>query len=102
MVVGVTTTSEAWTTLQEAFSQALQARILQLQMQLHSIRKGDSLISTFLCKAKLIMDELSAAGHLVPVTTLNTAIFANLGLDYNDIVSSMFVQPTSPTFTDQR
>lgn len=47
--------------LEIAYGGPSESRIIQLQMQFHNLHKGNSDISVFLRRAKLLVDELATA-----------------------------------------
>ncbi|GAV72778.1 UBN2_3 domain-containing protein, partial [Cephalotus follicularis] len=60
-VVGLQSSHAVWKYLSSAFSSQSQARIMQLRLSLHSLKKGADSMSSYLLKAKSISDELSLA-----------------------------------------
>ncbi|GAV86207.1 UBN2_3 domain-containing protein, partial [Cephalotus follicularis] len=57
-VVGLYTSRSVWQFLTSAFASQSQARIMQLHLSLHSLKKGSNSMATYLLKAKSIADEL--------------------------------------------
>ena len=62
MVVGLSTSLEVWNTLEERFTSTAKANVLNLKMELQSIRKGNETITTYLQRVKTVSDKLSAVG----------------------------------------
>ena len=48
MVIGLSTSLEVWNTLEERFISTTRANVLNLKMELQSIRKGNETITTYL------------------------------------------------------
>ena len=48
LVVGITTSSEVWNTLEQRFTSTLRANILNLKLELQSLKKGLDSVNTFL------------------------------------------------------
>ncbi|BFG31253.1 hypothetical protein CerSpe_175270 [Prunus speciosa] len=88
-IVGTSTSSEAWTCLKQAFGSPTNTRLLQLHTQLQNLPKGDLPVATYLQKAKLLADQLAAAGKPLDANQFNAIIFRNLGSDYSDMVTAM-------------
>ncbi|XP_008238542.1 PREDICTED: uncharacterized protein LOC103337169 [Prunus mume] len=88
-IVGTSTSFQAWKALTQAFGSPTNTRLLQLHTQLQNFSKGDLLIATYLQKAKLIADQLAAAGKPLDTNEFNAIIFRNLGSDYSDMVTAM-------------
>ena len=60
LVVGTTTSREVWNTLEQRFTSTLRANILNLKLELQSLKKGSDFVNTFLQKIKIARDKLLA------------------------------------------
>ena len=60
LVVGTTTSREVWNTLEQRFTSTLRANILNLKLELQSLKKGSDSVNTFLQKIKIARDKLLA------------------------------------------
>ncbi|ONI13044.1 hypothetical protein PRUPE_4G199600 [Prunus persica] len=77
-IVGTSTSFQAWKALTQAFGSPTNTRLL-----------SDLPVATYLQKAKLIADQLAAAGKPLDNNEFNAIIFRNLGSDYSDMVTAM-------------
>uniref|UniRef100_A0A2N9GV31 Reverse transcriptase Ty1/copia-type domain-containing protein n=1 Tax=Fagus sylvatica TaxID=28930 RepID=A0A2N9GV31_FAGSY len=63
MVVGKSTSQEVWNTLEERFTSTTRANVLNLKLELQSIKKGgNESVSVYLQRIKTVRDKLSAVG----------------------------------------
>uniref|UniRef100_A0A2N9GP84 Integrase catalytic domain-containing protein n=1 Tax=Fagus sylvatica TaxID=28930 RepID=A0A2N9GP84_FAGSY len=62
MVVGLSTSQEVWNRLEERFTCTARANVLNLKLELQSIKKGNETISSYLQRIKTVRDKLSAVG----------------------------------------
>ncbi|KAL5813122.1 hypothetical protein ACOSQ3_028072 [Xanthoceras sorbifolium] len=77
---------EAWTKLQNLYSQKSMAKILNLRQQLQTIKKGSHSVSDFVLKIKNIGDALSAAGEEVSERDLLLSLMHGVGHEYDSVV----------------
>ncbi|KAL5843213.1 hypothetical protein ACOSQ4_009171 [Xanthoceras sorbifolium] len=77
---------EAWTKLENLYSQKSMAKILNLRQQLQTIRKGSHSISDFVLKIKNIGDALSAAGEEISERDLLLSLMHGVGHEYDAVV----------------
>ncbi|KAL5823883.1 hypothetical protein ACOSQ3_021861 [Xanthoceras sorbifolium] len=61
--VGYLTASEAWDSIVQLFASQSKANIMQLKLQLQTLKKVGSSMAKYLMKKKSIMDALSFTGH---------------------------------------
>ena len=61
-VVAVTTSKEAWNTLQRMFSSSTCARTVQIRVELATSKKCDLSAADYFCKIKGMATELAVAG----------------------------------------
>ena len=62
MVVGLSTSQEVWDKLEERFTCTAQANVLNLKLELQSIKKGNETVSSYLQRIKTVRDKLSIVG----------------------------------------
>ncbi|KAL5759323.1 hypothetical protein ACOSQ2_018161 [Xanthoceras sorbifolium] len=77
---------EAWSKLENLYSQKSMAKILNLRQQLQTIRKGSHSVSDFVLKIKNIGDALSAAGEEVSERDLLLSLMHGVGHEYDAVV----------------
>ncbi|KAL5778583.1 hypothetical protein ACOSQ2_009320 [Xanthoceras sorbifolium] len=77
---------EAWSKLENLYSQKSMAKILNLRQQLQTIRKGSHSVSDFVLKIKNIGDALSAAGEEVSEKDLLLSLMHGVGHEYDAVV----------------
>ena len=65
LVVGTTTSRDVWNTLEQRFTSTLRANILNLKLELQSLKKGSDFVNTFLQKIKIARDKLLAVVVIV-------------------------------------
>ena len=58
-IVGMTTTASAWSALQTYYSASSNARIMQLRLQLQTIKKGGLSMMDYTLKVKTLADQLA-------------------------------------------
>ncbi|GAV81757.1 UBN2_3 domain-containing protein, partial [Cephalotus follicularis] len=88
-VVGLQSSHAVWQYLSSAFSSQSQARILQLRLSLHSLKKGADSMASYLLKAKSISDELSLASKPVSDDDMVLYILGGLSSEYASLVTSI-------------
>ena len=62
MVVGLNSVKEVWNTLEQRFTSAAQANVLNLKMELQSVKKGNDSINAYMQRVKTTRDKLSTVG----------------------------------------
>uniref|UniRef100_A0A2N9HVI9 Integrase catalytic domain-containing protein n=1 Tax=Fagus sylvatica TaxID=28930 RepID=A0A2N9HVI9_FAGSY len=89
MVVGLSTSLEVWNTLEERFTSTARANVLNLKMELQSVRKGNESITTYLQRVKTVSDKLSAVGVHTDHEELLHVILKGLPKDYAPFASAI-------------
>jgi hypothetical protein len=89
MVVGLSTSLEVWNTLEERFTSTARANVLNLKMELQSIRKGNETITTYLQRVKTVSDKLSAVGVHTDHEELLHVILKGLPKEYAPFASAI-------------
>ena len=95
-VIGLSTSQDVWIALEKHFSSKSRARLLQLKLQLQTIKKGALLICEYLQKIKVFTDHLTTTGHIVPDEEIMLYILGGLGPDYDALVT-----PSPPAVNQQ-
>ena len=62
MVVGLSSSQEVWDKLEERFTCTARANVLNLKLELQSIKKGNESVSSYLQRIKTVRDKLFAVG----------------------------------------
>lgn len=65
LVVGITSSREVWNTLEQRFTSTSRANILNLKLELQSLKRGNDFVNSFLQKIKIARDKLLAVGVIV-------------------------------------
>ncbi|KAL5744767.1 hypothetical protein ACOSP7_027634 [Xanthoceras sorbifolium] len=84
--VGCLTTCEAWKSIEQLFSSQSKANIMQLKLQLQTLKKAGLSMTEYLKKKKSIMDALAFAGHPLTNDDKLMQILGGLGLDYHSFI----------------
>uniref|UniRef100_A0A2N9J051 Receptor ligand binding region domain-containing protein n=1 Tax=Fagus sylvatica TaxID=28930 RepID=A0A2N9J051_FAGSY len=75
MVVGLSTSQEVWDRLEERFTCTARANVLNLKLELQSIKKGNESMNSYLQRIKTVRDKLSAVGvHSDPEELLHVIL----------------------------
>ncbi|GAV62141.1 UBN2_3 domain-containing protein [Cephalotus follicularis] len=86
-VVGLDASRSVWQFLTSALASQFQARVMQLRLSLHSLKKGSDSRATYLLKAKSIADELALASKPVSEDDLVLYILGGLSFEYAAFVT---------------
>ncbi|GMN71348.1 hypothetical protein TIFTF001_053389 [Ficus carica] len=98
-IVEYTTALEIWNALEQIYSSASMARIIELRNQLQFLKKGRMTAMEYIQKLKSLCNTLAAIG--VPVSRNDNLIYMFNGLDkYNPFVSSIQNQPDFPSIQE--
>ena len=65
LVVGITNAQELWNTLYQIFASTSRANILNLKLELQSLKKGNETVNGFLQKIKIARDKLLTVGVVI-------------------------------------
>ncbi|GAV60420.1 UBN2 domain-containing protein, partial [Cephalotus follicularis] len=98
-VVGLDTSRSVWQFLNSAFAFESQARIMQLRLSLHSLKKGADAMATYLLKAKSI-DELALASKPVSDDDMVLYILGGLSSEYTAFVTSVTTRDSPISVVD--
>ena len=88
-VARCTTSHELWITLEHLFTLKSKAKLLQLKMQIQSLRKGSMTMSDYFAKMENTVDQCAMAGCFVSEEDLVFYILASLGSEYDPIICSI-------------
>ena len=89
LVVGITSAQEVWKTLDQRFTSTSRANILNLKLELQSIKKGTETVNGFLQKIKIARDKLLAVGVVVDNKELICIVLRGLPKDFAHFCSAI-------------
>ena len=81
-MVGITTSREVWNTLEQRFTSTSRANILNLKLELQSLKKGSDSVNNFLQKIKIACDKLLAVKVVVDNEELICIVLRGLPKDF--------------------
>jgi hypothetical protein len=87
-VESCSTPREVWTLLEQTYASHLKVRVVNTQMALATIQKGNMTISEYIAKMKSLADEMASAKKTLEDEELVSYIMACLDFDYNPICVS--------------
>ena len=82
LMVGITTSREVWNTLEQRFTSTSRENILNLKLELQSLKKGSDSVNNFLQKIKIARDKLLAVGVVVDNEELICIVLRGLPKDF--------------------
>ncbi|KAI9185666.1 hypothetical protein LWI28_009391 [Acer negundo] len=85
-LVGCSTASEVWSTVERIFSSHSGANLMQLKLQLQTLKKGGMTMTEYLTKKKSIFDTLAHIGYLIPEEDRIMYVLSGLGSEYDPFV----------------
>ncbi|KAL5542803.1 hypothetical protein UlMin_010513 [Ulmus minor] len=88
-IIGHNTSHSAWSTLEKTFSSSSRARIMQLHLELQTLKKGSMSMIDYMMKLKGISDSLAAIRGSMSEQDQIMNLLTGLGTDYNDVVTSI-------------
>uniref|UniRef100_A0A2N9IRZ8 Integrase catalytic domain-containing protein n=1 Tax=Fagus sylvatica TaxID=28930 RepID=A0A2N9IRZ8_FAGSY len=97
MVVGLSTSLEVWNTLEERFTSTARANVLNLKMELQSVRKGNESITTYLQRVKTVSDKLSAVEKLSVLLQTEEQSMQEASDPLTNSALAMFVSHNKPS-----
>jgi FtsZ-binding cell division protein ZapB len=89
MVVGLSISLEVWNKLEERFTCTARANVLNLKLELQSIKKGNETISSYLQRIKTVRDKLFAVGVHSDHDELLHVILKGLPKEYAPFASAI-------------
>ena len=90
--IGYQTSHEAWFALEKIFSASSKARVMQLQLEFQTMKKGSLSMMDYILKLKNLADNLAAIGEPVHNRYHILQLLGGLGVEYNSIVASLIVR----------
>lgn len=90
-IVGLHTSREVWTTLEQTFSLQSQASVMNSRLSLASSKKGNLSVAGYFQKMKSYGDTLAAIGEPLADCELVSYILAFLGAEYDPLITSLTV-----------
>nr|AAU90288.2 Polyprotein, putative [Solanum demissum] len=100
-LVGATTARAAWDKLVAAYASGSRPYIRELKSQLHTLRRDNVSIESYVQKAKGIADKLAALQHPVPNDDLVEFVLAGLGPFYRPFTRVPFLPPVDVVETEE-
>jgi hypothetical protein len=95
MVVGKSSSQEVWNTLEERFTSTARSNVLNLKLELQSIKKaGNETVSSYLQRIKTVRDKLSAVGVHSDHEELIHVILKGLPKEYAPFASAIRTRDT--------
>jgi hypothetical protein len=88
-VVGLDNSYDVWQALLHAFGSGSSARQVQIHLALQELTFADKIMAQFLKEAKLISNELAAAGTPLGKAEFNANIFRLLPTEYHPIIADV-------------
>ncbi|KAK0607846.1 hypothetical protein LWI29_021486 [Acer saccharum] len=85
-LVGCTTACEAWYTVERLFTSQSRANVMQLKLQLQTLKKSGSTMTEYLIKKKSIMDSLAYSGYILSEDDKIMYILGRLRAEYDSFV----------------
>uniref|UniRef100_A0A2N9IMA2 Protein kinase domain-containing protein n=1 Tax=Fagus sylvatica TaxID=28930 RepID=A0A2N9IMA2_FAGSY len=95
MVVGKSSSQEVWNTLEERFTSTVRSSVLNLKLELQSIKKtSNESVSSYLQRIKTVRDKLSAIGVHSDQEELTHVILKGLPKEYAPFASTIRTRDT--------
>jgi hypothetical protein len=98
MVVGLHSAQEVWSTLETRFTSTARANVLNLKLELQSIKKGSDSINAYMQRVKTARDKLSAVGVQIDDEEMLHMVLKGLPKDYSSFNSTIRTRDDSLTF----
>ncbi|TXG65649.1 hypothetical protein EZV62_006924 [Acer yangbiense] len=88
-LVGAAASCEAWNVIDRLFSLQLKANMMQLKLQLQTLKKGTSSISEYLMKKKSLIDALMYSGIVMSEDDKIKYVMGGLRPEYDPFMAAM-------------
>uniref|UniRef100_A0A2N9HU52 Integrase catalytic domain-containing protein n=1 Tax=Fagus sylvatica TaxID=28930 RepID=A0A2N9HU52_FAGSY len=98
MVVGLNSAQEVWNTLEQRFTSTARANVLNLKLELQSVKKGNDSINAYMQRVKTARDKLSAVGVQIDDEEMLHMILKGLPKEYYSFNSAIRTRDDSLTF----
>jgi gag-polypeptide of LTR copia-type/GAG-pre-integrase domain len=92
--------AEAWRALNHLHSSQSMAKILDLKLQLQTMKKGGSTCAEFINKIQILADRLRSIGTDVPDSELVMYAAQGLGSDYENFVTAFSMRSSVPSMNE--
>ena len=89
LLVGITSLKGAWNTFEQRFTSTSRANILNLKLELQSLKKGSDYVNNFLQKIKVARDKLFAIGVIVDNEELICIVLRGLPREFAHFCSAI-------------
>jgi hypothetical protein len=93
MVMLVSTSREAWETLEASFASQSTTRVMQIRGALGKVKKLDSTATDYFNKVKSMADVLSSIGQPLRPEEFNTYLLAGLDKEYDTLADRISARP---------
>jgi len=100
LAVDCQTSHALWTTLATALASPSNSRIMQLHGSFQDLKQNDSTVSAYLQQAKMLFDELAAAGRPLSMEDFNLYVFHGLRGEFRDLVTTLSTRAEPISYTD--
>jgi len=100
LVVDCSTSHCVWLTLEKALASPSNSCIMQLHGSFQDLRQGDSSVSLYMQQAKLLFDELAAAGRPMSLEDFNLYVFCGLRDEFKDLATSLITKAEPLSYAD--
>lgn len=100
IVVGKETAKAAWDAINRNFTGRSRSRVMELQTNLHNLRKGTMSVETYVQSIRTLGDELRTCGSPMEPNDLTLALLRGLGPQYNAFYASTNQFLETLTFDD--
>ncbi|KAK6915859.1 hypothetical protein RJ641_018720 [Dillenia turbinata] len=97
-IINLSSSFAIWEALARVFGSVSQNCQLQLNIELHEIKRNDLSISTYLQCAKALAYELSTTGRPLSSAEFNAIIYRNIGSDFHSIITALNLRPDPVPF----
>ena len=88
-IIGHNTSHSTWSTLEKTFTSSSRARIMQLRLELQTLKKGSMSMIDYMMKLKGILDSLVAITGSMSEQVQIRNLLTGLGANYNDVVTAI-------------
>ncbi|KAF4369419.1 hypothetical protein G4B88_029475 [Cannabis sativa] len=99
-IVGFTTATEIWVSLERTYSATSFARSFDFRMALQNLKKDRLNASAYLQKLKTLCNTLASVGDPISSQEHLTYLLNGLGLEYNAFVTPILARPVKPTIEE--
>ncbi|KAK6148911.1 hypothetical protein DH2020_016436 [Rehmannia glutinosa] len=89
LTVGLSTSREIWSTLENNFAAQSQAKIMQYKIMLQSLKKNGLSMREYLSKMKACCDVLASAGHIISERDQVLHVLTGLSNEYDSVMVSV-------------